>query len=67
MKRFYCLVSILLVAGGNPAKTEVIDSTEAGFLSKNEAVIFATPDEVYRALTEKVTEWWEPARPDVRK
>jgi hypothetical protein len=42
-------------------KAEVIESSETGFLSRNEAVINAAPLEVYGALIDRIAGWWDPA------
>jgi uncharacterized protein YndB with AHSA1/START domain len=50
------LVAILAV----PLRGEVIESTAAGFLVRNNAEIHAAPAAVYTALTDKVGGWWDP-------
>ena len=52
------LLAGLLEAGTSVAA--VVDSTSAGFLVRSEAVVKATPDSVYRALTARVASWWDP-------
>ena len=51
------LVAILAA----PLRAEVIESTAAGFLVRNTAVINAPPAKVYAALTEGIGSWWDPA------
>ncbi|MBI2993618.1 MAG: SRPBCC domain-containing protein [Gammaproteobacteria bacterium] len=42
-----------------PLHAEVIDVQPSGFVSKNEALISASPEDVYRALL-RVGQWWDP-------
>ncbi len=53
------LVSICLLGAGS-AHAAVVDSTQAGFLVRSEAVVHAAPDSVYRALTARIGAWWDP-------
>lgn len=55
------LVTAVLAAGQAAASAEVINASEAGFTSRNIAVISASPKEVYRSLVERVALWWDPA------
>lgn len=50
----------ILAAAIAATNAEVIETSDAGFLVKNEAQIAGTPLEVYRALTERIEQWWNP-------
>ena len=43
----------------SPLHAEVIDAQPGGFLVRNEALINAPPDRVYRALL-RIGRWWDP-------
>ncbi len=43
------------------ARAEVIETSDAGFLVKNEALIKGTPVEIYGALTGRIDRWWDSA------
>lgn len=61
MRRFrFIAMLILAIAVHEPVKAEVMDSSEMGFLVKNEAMIAATPSRVYTALTGRIGSWWDP-------
>jgi uncharacterized protein YndB with AHSA1/START domain len=49
----------LALFGPAPAGAAVVDSTQAGFLVRSEAVVHAAPDSVYRALTGRIGAWWD--------
>jgi uncharacterized protein YndB with AHSA1/START domain len=54
------LVPVLLVLlGAGAGRAAVVDTTQAGFLVRSEAVVHATPDSVYRALTGRIGAWWD--------
>lgn len=55
------MVAILAAAVVGPTNAEVIETSETGFLVKNEAVINAVPLKVYNALIERIDRWWDPA------
>ena len=55
------MTAILVAALAGPVKAEVIDSSETGFLARNEALISAPPLKVYGALIERIAGWWDPA------
>jgi uncharacterized protein YndB with AHSA1/START domain len=44
-----------------PVRSEVIESTAAGFSVRTVAAIKAPPAKVYAALTDRVGGWWDPA------
>ena len=50
---------VLVLLGTGPARAAVVDSTQAGFLIRSEAVVHAAPDSVYRALTGRIGAWWD--------
>jgi uncharacterized protein YndB with AHSA1/START domain len=54
-------LAILFAFLAVPLRGEVIESTAAGFLVRNTAVINAQPAKVYAALTNGVSGWWDPA------
>jgi len=54
------LIAILATAAAG-TNAEVMESSEIGFLSRNEAVIAAPPLEVYGALIDRIAAWWDPA------
>src|SRR5512142_1243326 len=54
-------LAILFVILAGPLRGEVIETTAAGFLVRNTAVINAPPANVYAALTDTVGGWWDPA------
>jgi hypothetical protein len=49
----------LALLGRGRARAAVVDSTQAGFLVRSEAVVHAAPDSVYRALTGRIGAWWD--------
>jgi uncharacterized protein YndB with AHSA1/START domain len=51
-------VAFLLIAA--PARADVVETTAAGFLVRQEATIDSPPDKVYRALASEVGRWWNP-------
>jgi hypothetical protein len=51
---------VLALLGTGRARATVVDSTQAGFLVRSEAVVHAAPDSVYRALTGRIGAWWDP-------
>jgi uncharacterized protein YndB with AHSA1/START domain len=53
-------LAILLAILAAPLRGEVIETTAAGFLVRNTAVINAPPAKVYAALTDGVGRWWDP-------
>jgi hypothetical protein len=55
------IIAILIAAFVGPSKAEVIESSESGFLAKNEALISAGPLNVYSALVDQIANWWDPA------
>ena len=55
------MIAILTGAAVGPAKAEVVESSDSGFLARNEALINAAPLRVYSALTERIASWWDPA------
>jgi uncharacterized protein YndB with AHSA1/START domain len=54
-------LAILFAILAAPLRSEVIESTAAGFLVRNTAAINAPPATVYAALTDGVGGWWDPA------
>ena len=54
-------LAILFAILAAPVRGELIESTAAGFLVRNTAVINAPPATVYSALTDGVGSWWDPA------
>jgi len=50
----------LLVFAAAAAGAEVVDSSEAGFTTRNVATIAAPPADVYRLLVNEVGRWWNP-------
>jgi uncharacterized protein YndB with AHSA1/START domain len=52
---------VLLAAHGAGVEAEVVDATAGGFLVRNEAVVAAAPEEVYRRLTSDAGHWWNPS------
>lgn len=54
-----CLV--LLGAFGRPAAAEVVDAAAGGFTVAHEVEVSASPEVVYRALTDEVARWWNPS------
>jgi len=58
-RRLELIVPVVLVLlGTGRARAAVVDSTQAGFLVRSEAVVHAAPDSVYRALTGRIGAWW---------
>jgi len=55
-----CILAGLAAAAATPAAAEVVASSEAGFVSHNEAVVPASPAEVWAAML-KPAGWWDPA------
>ena len=61
MRRYLLvMMAILAAAAAVPAHAEVLETSETGFLVKNEASINAPPPQVYRALIEQISSWWDP-------
>jgi uncharacterized protein YndB with AHSA1/START domain len=61
MRSNLLIVPILCARLAAPVRGEVIETTAAGFSTRNAAVINASPATVYAALTDKVGGWWDPA------
>ena len=63
MRRTRRLGAVALAIAGaltaGPAVAAVVDSTAAGFLVREEAVMGAAPDSVYRAIA-RIGSWWHP-------
>jgi uncharacterized protein YndB with AHSA1/START domain len=55
------MIAIVAVAVVGPAKADVIESVENGFLVRNDALINAVPLKVYSALVDQIASWWDPA------
>jgi uncharacterized protein YndB with AHSA1/START domain len=53
------LTAALLTAGS--ANAELVAVEPEGFVSEHELKLDAPPDEAYRALTDDVHAWWDPA------
>jgi len=51
--------AVLVLLGTGRVRAAVVDSTQAGFLVRSEAVFPAPPDSVYRALTGRIGAWWD--------
>ncbi len=60
MRSSVLTLAVLCAIFAVPLNGEVIESTAAGFLVRNTAVIAAPPAQVYAALTDKVAGWWDP-------
>ena len=59
-RRLELIVPVVLVLlGAGRSQAAVVDSTQAGFLVRSEAVVHAAPDSVYRALTGRIGAWWD--------
>jgi uncharacterized protein YndB with AHSA1/START domain len=59
-RRLELIVPVVLVLlGTGRARAAVVDSTQVGFLVRSEAVVHASPDSVYRALTGRIGAWWD--------
>ena len=54
------IVAIAAAVAAGPARAEVIDASETGFLVKSEESIGAAPHRIYTALIERVDRWWDP-------
>jgi len=52
-------IALLLSAG--VVQAEVTDKAATGFTSVHQLTINATPTEVYAALTERISHWWDAA------
>jgi uncharacterized protein YndB with AHSA1/START domain len=61
MRSTVATLAILFAFLAAPLPGEVIESTAAGFLVRNTAVINAPPATVYGTLTDGVGRWWDPA------
>ena len=57
--RLACAASLAAYAAPTPA--DVVESTDAGFVSTHEIEIAAPPPRVFHALTSEVASWWDPA------
>lgn len=55
------MFAILAAAIVGPAKADVVESVDNGFLVRNEALINAAPFKVYGALVGQIGSWWDPA------
>jgi uncharacterized protein YndB with AHSA1/START domain len=53
-------LAVALTVGGGAVRAEVLDSGPGGFTTRNVVTIAASPDVVYRQLTTKVGQWWNP-------
>ena len=54
------VIAILATTVGGSARAEVIETSETGFLVKNEELVNAAPLKVYSALLEQIDRWWDP-------
>jgi uncharacterized protein YndB with AHSA1/START domain len=60
-RRFGLIMPVVLaLLGPGRGGAAVVDSSRAGFLVRNEAVVHAPPDSVYRTLTGRIGAWWDP-------
>jgi uncharacterized protein YndB with AHSA1/START domain len=59
-RMWLAVLTIAVATAGAAARAEVIDSGPGGFSTRNVVTIAASPDEVYRQLTTKVGQWWNP-------
>jgi uncharacterized protein YndB with AHSA1/START domain len=58
--RWPCCVALVLCAGlAVSARAEVTHSGPSGFVSEHTLVVQGSPDEVFIALTDQVSEWWD--------
>ncbi|KRA82990.1 SRPBCC domain-containing protein [Altererythrobacter sp. Root672] len=53
----YCFVAALTLVGSAPAIAEVKSASEAGFVSHNEALVRASPEQAWAALIAP-SQWW---------
>ena len=57
------LSAVALLVGllsASHSRAEVVDSSAAGLQVRNEAVVRAAPAAVYRALVDRIGDWWDP-------
>jgi uncharacterized protein YndB with AHSA1/START domain len=59
MSRVLVLASFMIGIAVLPASADVIESTDAGLLVRNEASVAAPPGRVFSTLTERVAMWWD--------
>jgi uncharacterized protein YndB with AHSA1/START domain len=52
--------ALMLLALASGARAAVIEVRETGFEVKNEIIVQAPPERVYRVLTQEVGRWWNP-------
>ena len=50
----------VLVLAASLVRAEVLDSSDAGFTTRNTATIAAPPADVYRRLVNDIGRWWDP-------
>lgn len=61
LERALLVVAVLAIGtGAAPATAEVVDAAAGGFTVRTVLDVGASPDQVYRALTEDVESWWDP-------
>jgi hypothetical protein len=61
MKYTYLAAVVVLLSVVLPLRAEVIDAEKNGFTVRHEFSIAAARDDVYRAATERVGDWWSDA------
>lgn len=63
MTKIRLAFTLVLLASGapSPGGAAVIDSAPGGFTVKEDAMITAHHDEVYRTIVRRVGQWWDPA------
>ena len=55
--------AMVLLGLGTPALADVVDAGANGFSVKIAAEVNAPPASVFRALSEQIGRWWDPAIP----
>ena len=61
MRSILASLAILAAVLASPARGEVVESTDSGFLVRHTAGITGSAAKVYTALTEGVGNWWDKA------
>jgi hypothetical protein len=54
-------IFFLTTISAGPARAEVVESSDTGFVVKNVATVNASPTTVYSTLTMRIAFWWDPA------
>ena len=61
MLGFRSIAALVALAAPLAAAAEIVESTDSGFVVRSEVVVADRSQKAYRALTESIGSWWDPA------